>query len=1375
MSHAFSLTIMLIDDCAEDRVVFCRCLQQDNLYNYRILEFETAEEALKWCQQEVPDIILVDFLLPDGDGLEFLEQFSRRCRNTQSAIIMLTGNGDEAIAVRAMKSGAQDYLVKNQLTPPILLRTIHTAVERINLLRQLERSQEQQQLVAAIALRIRQSLKLEEILRVAATEVCQFLRADRVLVYQFQPDMSGIIVAESVLPGWTAALGTQIQDTCFQEGAGSDYHQGKKRAINDIYQAGLTECHLQLLAQFEVKANLVVPILVNEQLWGLLIAHQCSASRQWQSVELDLLDQLAVQISLAIQQASAYKQLQTELAERKQAQKALQESEERLRLALAAANQGLYDLNIQTGEAIVSSEYAIMLGYDPAEFHETNAQWIARLHPEDRETVVGIYQAYVAGEKPEYKVEFRLRTKNGDWKWILSLGKIVAWDADGQPIRMLGTHTDISHRKQAEEDQARNQKLQTELHLLENILEIILAGYWDWDISGNREYLSPTFKKMFGYEDHELPNTPQTRQGLIFAEDLPEVIESFHRHVKSHGAIPYYNEVRYRHKNGSTVWVICSGRVIEWDQDGNPLRIIGCHIDITKRKEAEQLLKVSEARYRAIVEDQTELIVRFLPDATILFVNEAYCRYFGVQHQEIIGKSFEPVIFDEDRETVTQLVQSMGAENPTVLIENRVVINDEIRWTQWINRMLFDKQGQFVEFQSVGRDITNLKQAEEALRESEHRYATLAEASPVAIFRIDGSSNCVYVNDRWCEMTGRSISAALGMGWLESIHPEDRARLQMEWFNGFAQKKFYWNEGRFLRPDGTIIWFYCQALPETDAYGTIIGYVGTLTDISDRKQAEEQLQQMNEQLSNANVELARTTRLKDEFLANMSHELRTPLNAILGMSEGFQEGVFGSISERQRKAISTIERSGKHLLELINDILELSKIESGNLELQLSDVSIRSLCHASLAFVKQMASKKNIHLSTRIPNTLGYVQVDERRLRQVLINLLSNAIKFTPPGGSVMLEVLLEKTQEQNSKTNPSHLLCFCVSDTGIGIAPENISKLFQPFIQIDSSLNRQYSGTGLGLALVQRIATLHGGTVAVSSEVGQGSRFTVRIPYKNSDYIPTTQTTALLQEQCLLGNNAQILVIEDSVPAADQITRYLTEMGMQPIVYPRGEGAVEEVLCVQPALVILDLLLPNLSGWDVLAQLKTNPQTKEIPVIIISVVDERTKALAQGACEYLVKPITRAQFHATLEKLRYSTRATSPTLTVAPKLALTSPVILLAEDNQANIDTMCSYLEGRGYTMILARNGKQAIELAKAQRPDVIVMDIQMPEIDGLEAIRCIRDEQQLVHTPIIALTALAMPSDHKMCLAAGANKYLTKPVKLKQLVMTIQQLLER
>ncbi|WP_434685233.1 GAF domain-containing protein [Pseudanabaena minima] len=425
-------------------------------------------------------------------------------------------------------------------------------------------------------------------------------------------------------------------------------------------------------------------------------------------------------------------------------------------------------------------------------------------------------------------------------------------------------------------------------------------------------------------------------------------------------------------------------------------------------------------------------------------------------------------------------------------------------------------------------------------------------------------------------------------------------------------------------------------------------------ELRDRQQTQQHLTEINQRLAVSNEELARATRLKDEFLANMSHELRTPLNAILGMTEGMQEQVFGKISNAQIKALQTIERSGSHLLELINDILDVAKIESGQIELEYSTISVDALCQSSLTFIKQQALKKSIQLETKLPTNLPEINVDERRIRQVLINLLNNAVKFTPDGGHITLEVSCQPFSAQDAPDftpvdNPLALglnsyLYIAIRDTGIGIAPENISKLFQPFIQIDSALNRQYQGTGLGLALVKRIVEMHGGKVMLSSELGVGSCFTVILP------------------------------------------------------------------C---------------------AELASSP--------------------VSAAMEYQAEEMSCESF-----------QSQQPL-----------PLILLVEDNEANIITISSYLTAKGYVIVLANNGEEAIALAQSSKPDLILMDIQMPVMDGLEATRLIRQIPSLDHVPIIAITALAMENDVERCLAAGANDYLSKPIKLRQLTKMIQQFL--
>ncbi len=450
---------------------------------------------------------------------------------------------------------------------------------------------------------------------------------------------------------------------------------------------------------------------------------------------------------------------------------------------------------------------------------------------------------------------------------------------------------------------------------------------------------------------------------------------------------------------------------------------------------------------------------------------------------------------------------------------------------------------------------------------------------------------------------------------------------------------------------------------EDDVY-FLQAVANVLTQAIERRQAQKALEvektslarrveERTAELSITNAELVRATRLKDEFLANMSHELRTPLNAVLGMSEVLKLKVYGPLTDDQLNSVNLIEESGRHLLELIGDILDLSKIEAGKLALNIDAVEVEALCLTSLQFVRQMAQKKQIKVSSTVDQNADMLQADQRRLKQILVNLLTNAVKFTPQEGQVGLEVASDQTQ---------NVVHFTVWDTGIGIPADKMDQLFKPFVQIDSSLSRQYEGTGLGLALVSQLAQMHGGGISLESTEGQGSRFTVSLPWQ--------------------------AVISEPVSASNHQMSNQTE-------------AVHKVATSDHDVLIAD-----------------NPVT-----------------------------------------------------------------ILLAEDNEHNIITMQAFLQSRGYRLIVARNGLEAIERLKEEKPDIILMDIQMPKLNGLGAIKRIRAnidpetnlKTSLADIPIIALTALAMPGDKERCLAAGANEYLSKPISFTKLeTLMINQLSE-
>ncbi len=534
--------------------------------------------------------------------------------------------------------------------------------------------------------------------------------------------------------------------------------------------------------------------------------------------------------------------------------------------------------------------------------------------------------------------------------------------------------------------------------------------------------------------------------------------------------------------------------------------------------------------------------------------------------------------------------------------------------------------------------------------------AALLNNIPHVAWLKDQNSQFISVNQSFADLAGSHPEAIIGKND-QDIWPLDLAQKYLDddqLVITTGQRQVV--EESVLNSRGEERWLETIKTPIRNSDGLITGTVGIALDITDRKQAQLDLHRTNHSLALSNAQLQRATQLKDEFLATMSHELRTPLNAILGMSEVLQEEIFGELNARQLKSINTIKRSGQHLLSLINDILDVSKISAGKLELDLTTMTIEQLCQSSLVFVKQQAFEKQIQLELQLPKKVISVVVDDRRMCQVLINLLSNAVKFTPAGGRVVLAVtVVTATMAANGigaatgpETGSETGLEIAILDTGIGIARADQGKLFQPFVQLDSSLNRQQEGTGLGLILVKQIVELHGGTVQLQSELGQGSCFTVKLP----------------------------------------------------------------ITCVMaPPAMALD-------------------QGELVPL-------DRTESTA----------IPRSG-------------------------ALTSPaVILLAEDNESNIHTFSSYLTAKGYQLLLAANGWQAIELAQQAQPDLILMDIQMPGLDGIAAIKYLRQLSTWSQRPIIALTALAMAGDREKCLAAGADSYLAKPVKPKELHQMIQQ----
>jgi PAS domain S-box-containing protein len=785
----------------------------------------------------------------------------------------------------------------------------------------------------------------------------------------------------------------------------------------------------------------------------------------------------------------------------------------------------------------------------------------------------------------------------------------------------------------------------------------------------------------------------------------------------------------------------------------------------------------TEARAR---EERLQQVVRLTRTGIFERDHRTGLVYWSPEQREIFGVGpDEPVTLEgfisavpvEERGRVVLAVQHgldpSGDGRFDLVNPIRRFSDGAVRWVETRSQTFFEGEGaERRAVRTVGAvvDITERTLADQALQMFRH---TVDESSD-AIFWLGEDGRFVYVNHQACRSLGYTEEELL------ALHPWDiDTRYTIETWNrarSDAQHSGMHMVSRHRRKDGSE--FPVEITGRTLPVGDRVLRVTSVRDISDHVQAEEALTQLNAELEQrveartaelgaAYEALTRVSQAKDEFLAGMSHELRTPLNAVLGLTEALMEEVYGPVEERQRRALVRVEESGRHLLSLISDILDLSKIEAGRLELDISTVGVDELCRSCLRMIQESALKKRQGVSLQIKDGFSTLRADERRLKQILVNLLSNAVKFTGEGGSLGLEVAVDPSGDA---------LRFTVWDTGIGIAPEQLPRLFQPFVQLDSGLARAHLGTGLGLSLVRKLVDAHAGRVSVESVPGQGSRFTVVVPRRPPAAGPSSHPSAAPL-------SPRALVVEDSPAVAEQLARYLQEAGLDPVLQLDGDGVVEQAATLLPQVILLDILLPAEIGWSILSALKADPRTARIPVIVVTVLERASQARALGATELVGKPVTRERVLAAVARASGGSLSARPVLVVEPPTEIL-PLrrrVLIADDDDANVATILDFLRSRGYEPFVARNGREVLQLAGEIRPDVILMDVQMPYVDGLAATRELRSraDPAVARVPIIMVTALAMAGDRERCLAAGANEYLAKPVGLKRLAALIESLL--
>jgi len=493
-----------------------------------------------------------------------------------------------------------------------------------------------------------------------------------------------------------------------------------------------------------------------------------------------------------------------------------------------------------------------------------------------------------------------------------------------------------------------------------------------------------------------------------------------------------------------------------------------------------------------------------------------------------------------------------------------------------------------------------------------------------------------------------------------------------------------------------------------------------------------------------NLALEKATRAKSDFLSSMSHELRTPLNAIIGFSDILKLELSGAMKAEQREFVGYIHDSGRHLLALVNDILDLSKIEAGKSQLEYETVDLERVLSDASAIVREMALTHRVRLESRLMTGSRQLRADPRRLKQILYNLLSNAVKFTPEGGRVTLVAeAVDRMRASSSKpgfangfrtilpeSDCERFLQISVSDTGVGIKTEDVGRLFTPFTQLDNPLAGRSPGTGLGLAMVRLLAEMQGGAVAVTSEPGSGTTFSVWLPWlqpaKSDDGI-----TALVDT---LGSNARVaLVVEDDDKAARLIGFQLEGEGLQVHRVASAEAALELSPSWTPSLIILDVLLPGMDGWEFLSRVKQIPAWMTVPVVVVSIVSDKGAGLSLGAASVLRKPVSRGDLSSELTRLGFG-----------PANAKGSTILVVDDDPQA-VEIIALHLRQIGHDVLRAYGGREGIDLARRFRPDLLVLDVLMPDVSGFEVVDALKDDVATEDIPVIIVTGKQLSEDER------------------------------
>lgn len=1056
----------------------------------------------------------------------------------------------------------------------------------------------------------------------------------------------------------------------------------------------------------------------------------------------------------------------------RQRNEALAVSDARFRGALRFAATGFVLTDAQSCLTEVNPRFCRMLGYSAEELAQLRLLDLA--HPDDRKMLRSSLDNLIRGAAIVQELELRYVHKSGRFIWT-SL-KASRMEHHGPPDAAQGDAfimqiDDITARKASQEAmRAKERRLQL-------ALEAAQGGTWEWDASTDITWWADQVYRIYGFEPGQVEPCPANWLAALYKED--RVLASQCRQAAIEAKRGYEQTYRVLAPDGSLRWVHECARA-EIDDKGELIRLYGVSLDITQRK-------TSEARFRALVENAPDTIFAIDAQGRIQLLSNHAQALFGYPPRELIGQPlarlFPGQIHPHRLDSAERRLVSPDGHNlpPTLELQARRADGSELPVDMAQGFLPGDDQLRVI---AIVRDITQHKQAQAALLQARGQLQSVINAaSEFSIITVDPQGTITLFNTGAERMLGYRAEEMIGRHTPLLIHvpAEIEARAvalseqlgrPISGFEVFGERArhglYEAQEWTYVRKDGSHLTVNLVVTAIRDSAGEISGFLGIANDVTVQHQTRQKLALAKEQAESA-------SRAKSEFLANMSHEIRTPLNAVLGMAHLLGTTPLGT---DQKNYLNMINVSGRSLLGILNDILDFSKIEAGRMEIVRNEFFLNDIVDALAAIMSVNVAEKELELLIDIqPDVPRHLIGDTQRLQQVLINLTGNAIKFTLQG-EVGVSIQLMQWQGETA------LLRFTVSDTGVGISQPQAERLFAAFSQADNSVTRRFGGTGLGLVISKRLVQLMGGEIGVDSELGRGSRFWFTVPFE----VGTQKAAAALpgpQEKL------QVLIVDDNAHSRQSIATIVHSFGWEATCLANGFEAVTLLRSRAGTaeafdLMLLDWRMPVFNGEQTLEAL-ARYLDEALPLTIVMTTAYGREEVVRSASAnridaVLNKPVTgSALFNALVEARIKRSGGDTNLLSVTDQGALLHRLdgvrLLVVEDNAFNQTIARGILEGAGALLDVVDDGQQAVDRLRArpQAYDVVLMDVQMPVMDGYTATRAIRQELGLHKLPIIAVSAGVMQSERDQCIDSGMNDFISKPLEVERTLMLIHQYVRR